>query len=387
MTFSNRRFWLNFLVLLTIPLLIIIFSSGCNNENNLSQTQLSIPSPYFEDGTISWEPIDNASKYEYDLNGQVFTTYSNSVNLDISSTLASYSFKVKAISEDANYKNSEFSNVLEFDSLKLSTPSISSVNIDNDTNTVKVNLGYPIYQQEYIENIIFFINDNQRCTIKASELSQENSFTYFYQLPGELFSAGENKLSLMYRNTSEYILDSEISQTVTILKNHPHENVRVEDGLIKYGDDFIYTDPNGFPDEYDYMLSTQPFYVINYEGNNLRSDAVVVYVDKVRAPKISSCTVSYEENMQEITINLQCYDENFNGDKSLVGYFFDVLEVLTFDENGDLLNSHIFNVSCNDEETLNLSLPYNEWTYNKISVIAKKDGCLDSKTVTYLFNS
>lgn len=364
-------------MLVIFPILMV----GCSNKNvnnNNVPLKLEAPTIKWDSGRIYWDKIDNASKYELSINGNISYTYNNYIELEISNNIKSYSIKVKSISESNLFLNSDFSNKLSFDTKKLKQPSSSTYSINNTNHLVSFNIPNHDYNTDYYE---VKINETIHPIFKDEFILTETPINYSCQFAVDTsnFVEGENIVTFSAKSINKYYIESESSNILTLFKNAPYRNVRIEDGKIKYEKDFSYD-----VSFYDAIISnTELFPVINKDKfsdsisleKTIWSDPVFINAYKIRNPKILSCTL---ENYI-LSFTLQGYDPNYAGsDKKLIGFDYDKIKIIVFNYDFEIA-TYTLDSSCLDIESFQINLKqFDELTISSISVAAQKDGYIDS---------
>lgn len=388
--------------ILVITIFICSIISGCanNNKNSNSDTsnsvQLSAPVPTWNNGVISWDSVDNASKYEVSINNIISYTYETEIKIDVSTSLQHYDIKIKSISEDLNYTNSEFSDELSFDTLKLYSPNLSYT-INHSAHLVTLNWKTSNLYADFYE---LYLNGAYHSKISSSDINSYvnenksyiiNNITCSYSLNGDIFSVGTNQFYIKAISNNKYYLPSNNSNIMSLNKNSQYTNIRVENGQLLYNDNSIYNI------DYDMVTKDYNFPVINKEipdstsvidpkEHTLWSDPVYVNIYRIHYPKIIECI----KNTDSIDITIQGYDPSYVGTehKKTLGYDYDKIEFIFFLDTVKQF-SIIKNSNCLDEEIFiltKLELVNNNCSIediNKISIIAHKDGYVSSKIFTF----
>ena len=388
--------------ILVITIFICSIISGCanNNKNSNSDTsnsvQLSAPVPTWNNGVISWDSVDNASKYEVSINNIISYTYETEIKIDVSTSLQHYDIKIKSISEDLNYTNSEFSDELSFDTLKLYSPNLSYT-INHSAHLVTLNLKTSNLYADFYE---LYLNGAYHSKISSSDINSYvnenesyiiNNITCSYSLNGDIFSVGTNQFYIKAISNNKYYLPSNNSNIMSLNKNSQYTNIRVENGQLLYNDNSIYNI------DYDMVTKDYNFPVINKEipdstsvidpkEHTLWSDPVYINIYRIHYPKIIECI----KNTDSIDITIQGYDPSYVGTehKKTLGYDYDKIEFIFFLDTVKQF-SIIKNSNCLDEEIFiltKLELVNNNCSIediNKISIIAHKDGYVSSKIFTF----
>ena len=389
-----------FILVITIFICSIIIGCANNNKNSNSDTsnsvQLSAPVPTWNNGVISWDSVDNASKYEVSINDIISYTYETEIKIDVSTSLQHYDIKIKSISEDLNYTNSEFSDELSFDTLKLYSPNLSYT-INHSAHLVTLNWKTSNLYADFYE---LYLNGAYHSKISSSDINSYvnenesyiiNNITCSYSLNGDIFSVGTNQFYIKAISNNKYYLPSNNSNIMSLNKNSQYTNIRVENGQLLYNDNSIYNI------DYDMVTKDYSFPVINKEipdstsvidpkEHTLWSDPVYVNIYRIHYPKIIECI----KNTDSIDITIQGYDPSYVGTehKKTLGYDYDKIEFIFFLDTVKQF-SIIKNSNCRDEEIFiltKLELVNNNCSIediNKISIIAHKDGYVSSKIFTF----
>lgn len=385
-----------------ISILSSVILIGCSNQNNNNTQeekkepiQLSAPILSWNNGTISWSAIDNASKYEVSLNNEVSYTYQTSINVEISNNLKHYDIKVKSISENPNFINSNFSENLIFDTIKLCEP-------------------YLLYKINHLEHIVsltwstsnlfadsyeLYLNNNYHSTISSSEIDVKinenesyisNNFTCSYNLSGEIFEVGNNNFYIKAISNNKYFLDSDNSNSRWLIKNDKYTNIRVENGQLLYNENSVYEiDYDMVTEDYNFPVINKEFIkqsVMAPQDYTLWSDPVYINLYRIHWPRIIECNI----NSSSINLTIQGYDTLYGGTepKRKQGYDYDKLEfifyinsVISFSitKNSECLDEELFIIEKSEIENKNYKIS----EIVKIGVIAHKEGYVSSKIFTY----
>ena len=319
-------------------------------------------------------------------------TYNTNISIDISSVLKHYEIKVKSISEKANCLNSEFSEVLEFDTIKLDTPKIS-YQIDNTENLVVLNWrimnlcfdSYELYiHEKYCLNIPL-----EDITIKFNEDETylENNILCTYAISGKLFNAGRNEFYIKAVSNNKYYFNSENSRALWLYKNYPYTNIRIENGKLLYNIDSEYEiNYTALTEDFDFPVINKEILDRNLSDHTLWSDPIYVNLYKIHYPRI----IHYSTNTAIVVIRIQGYDPCYVGSdpKRLLGYDYNKIE-FRFYVNSSTFFSVTRDSNCLDEETFILSS--NEINNGRVStndikkveVVAHKNGYVSSDVYTY----
>ena len=390
------------LFIVSIIIICSFIIIGCSNKNNNTSPEpqgpikLSAPILTWDNGTISWNAVDNATKYEVSLNNEITYTYNTSINVDISNNIKHYDVKVKSISEDLNYINSNFSEELKFDTIKLYTPNNLLYKINHSEH--KVLLSWRV-KDLYADSYELYINGNYHSSIPSNEIDIQinenesyiaNNIVCSYNLDGKLFNVGRNSFYIKAVSNNKFYLNSDDSASLWIIKNTQYSNIRVENGQLLYNDNSVYTiDHDAVTEDYNFPVINKEFQkesYINYADYTLWSEPVYVNIYKIHWPRIIDCN----KNANSINITIQGYDPDFVGNepKKILGYDYDKLEfifyindVISFSiiKNSDCLDEEIFIINKSEIESKNYFLK----EIVKIGVIAHKEGYVSSKIFTY----
>lgn len=385
---------------------ILIISStifvGCgnnddnNNTQNAEPTKLSAPVLSWNNGTISWDAVDNAAKYEISLNNEISYTYDTSLNINVTNNLSHYDIKVKSISESLDYTNSDFCEELKFDTIKLDKPNLSYT-IKHSEHLISLTWNMTNLYADYYE---LYLNGNFHSTISLDEIETQvnedewyvqNNITCSYDLKGEIFNIGRNDFYIKALSNNIYYLNSDESNDLWLNKNSPYTNIRVENGELLYNDSSIYNiDYDAVNIDYNFPVINKEIpekqSVVNPKDYTLWSDPVYVNIYRIHSPKI----IDYQSNLNSINITIQGYDPTYAGTehKNKLGYDYDKIDFIfyindsvqfTITKNSNCLDEEIFTFEKNEIENKNCSIN----DIKKISIKAHKDGFVSSKIFTY----
>ena len=387
-------------------LIIILFIAGIgltgciyksdNNMQNIKTSQLSAPSLSWDNGKISWNSIDNASKYEVSLNNEISYTYETSINIDVSEKLKHYDIKVKSISENPNYINSVFSNELKFDTIKLHTPYVS-YKINHSKHLVSLNW---VISSLYADSYEMYLNGSYHSTIYSCDITFKESniadnIVCTYDLRGEIFNTGRNEFCFKAISNNKYYLSSNNSNVLWLEKNSQYTNIRVENGQLLYNSNLVYNiDYDAVTEEYDFPVINkdvpESHSAINPIDYTLWSDPVYVNLYRIHYPKIIGCN----SNSNFISITIQGYDPRYVGTnpKKQLGYDYNKIEFI-FYINESTYFSITKDSNCLDEEIFTIQKEeitnnnYSISNIKKIGVVAHKDGYVSSKNYIYEIGS
>ena len=211
------------LVLILILVCNVCIFVGCTKTQDIDNYQLDKPMIYCKNGTIKWNKIEKAEKYEVLLNDNVYTTYNCYFDLPLVELSQNYSVRVKSISEI--FKDSEFCEILTISAKRINPLNNFNLNIsdNNDqalltwTATNTDNYKIKINRVEYITNKTSFLTDSS------------------------FYVTGDNIISITPVGTDyDFIPDERI---INVVKSEPLQNVnniRIENGVLKYGESSVY---------------------------------------------------------------------------------------------------------------------------------------------------
>ena len=349
-------------------------------EEDTDPTQLNTPTVQFDKGTITWNKVNNAAKYEVLVNGELITTYNTFFTLNgIKLTPTEYTVQVKAISENPDYLNSEFSTELKFDTYILPAVIIDKV-------------GYPL-QSPYDNNrsiteLLINKNGADYYRIYINGLYIEENSSSILHLYSSQFETGYNTLEIYSYSKYSYDVDGD-KVSLTVYKNPAYSNIRFEDGDILYtkdGTDFVYSNldigdgtkeiRNDEPPPKDISiniaLSSEPTYIWKY---------------KIADPEIYSCTYTETVKNQKgkIDLKLKNYDPSYVGNGYEIGYYFDTIVISVYDIFG-LVTTQAINVTMGEYYT-DCSFEFDITRFasdmDYVTIQLKKDGCISSNVVKY----
>jgi len=116
------------LLILSFAMLAACNNGTCDNGTITPPTPLSTPlNLTIETYSLSWDAVSNASYYEIEIDGAIHQSAANSFTLLVLATEGDHNIRVRAISESANFLDSNWSNSITF-SLELF--------VTNDQNTI-----------------------------------------------------------------------------------------------------------------------------------------------------------------------------------------------------------------------------------------------------------
>ena len=324
----------NFIFLFVVCLfsLVLVACSQDNSDKNELTIKLKSHIIEWDYGKVLWEKVDNASKYEISINDTIVYTYNNYIELNISTDTQNYHIKVKSISESNLYLNSDFSNELHFATKQLKQPISLSFTINNNDNIVIFHSYNHDYDTDYYT---IQVNDEIFTICKKDFTITESAVGYNceFSIDSKNFMTGENQITILAESLNKYYLTSEQSNSLTIYKNSPYTNVRIEDGAIKYGVDSIYD-----VSFYTFISDTEPFPIINKEkysesipsGITIWSEPVYINAYKINDPTILSCSL----NDYILSLTIEGYDPRFAGNnKKLIGFDYNKIEITIYNYN------------------------------------------------------
>lgn len=337
--------------------------------------QLNAPEISFENGSITWSAIENADKYEIEINGAVEITYSTNYSLHITNNSTHYNVRVKAVSESPSYLNSSFSDVLSFDTYYLASPSVIDITKSNDNVSASVEVDY---SSKFLDVLI---NGNLYTTLDDGETT--------LLLNNINFADGYNSLDLVARSDNNYIIAS-YPTTLSIYKYADHENLRIEDEKL------LYTE-NGIDKEYVLELCGAGEWTIrNYQDKApaspahivFASDGVKMFFTKIHPATVIECvyTESKDRSCDTLYLKLQNFDPTFVGeDDTFLGYDYNRIEVILREGSFTMsYMSDIITLSNYTEYTFTFDftdrLPP---TIRSIDIILHKDGNIASDPVSH----
>lgn len=371
---------------------IPICLTACKDKDT-KPSRLDSPELFWVDSTIKWNYIENASKYEIVINDEIIYTYNNYIDIEVNTQIKNYKVKVKSISENNNYLNSDFSQELEFNTIKLYKPQIYIL-INNESHTVTVNW---TTNNRLADSYKFIINDNEEKIVSVDEILItedeykknliENYIDCSYTLQGELFDVGNNTIKIQAQSDNKYYLSSEVSNSYAFYKNPQYTNIRVENGLLKYGENSIYNTEiwDAITPDYDFPVINKentPNYTSISDNRLLWSDPVYVNIYKIHSPKI----VEHNINQNKLELTIQGYDPQYVGNehKSILGYDYNKLKVIVYTSAFSF--TYYVDSKCLDIENIIVDLSTNNISpsnVRKIELVAMKENYISSKIVEY----
>ena len=351
-------------------------------EEEFAPTRLSTPAVHFDKGTIAWNKVKNATKYEVLINDEVTITYNTSLTLaGITLTPTEYTVQVKAISENPKYLNSQLSDELKFDTHQLSPVAVQDIEYVKPYSEVSVTLSnfYGDFINIYINNIFF-----------------EQITTPTFNLSNSPFNSGYNTLTFISGSKNPYILNS-VPVDIKIYKNNDFYDAKLEDGKIlcrKTADSSyeIYDTSklSGGSQTINIENFSYPGIMQPYAKIIFCSDGIKRTFYKIAKANIVSCeyVLPYNSNLHTVRLKLQ----NFNTDPLLedriaLGYDYNKIEII-FDTN-------ISGNTCSFIYDIPSIANYNEYAFTFysdlsyrptwVNIILHKEGYISSTPVIYEF--
>ena len=385
-------------VCLLLSFLILVCAAACSSHTdtdspntNLPDSgtsehpddpeQLDTPIVSYENGIISWVAVDNADKYEIEINGKIEITYNTKYSLPVTSDPVKYDIRIKAISENPSYLNSPFSALLSFETYKLPPVSIDNISYDSTRSKASITLS-----DIGSEKVQIFLND---------DFYSETSTSYF-ELSNQDVQIEYNTLSFIAVSDSPYILDSEPS-FFYVYKNKDYDDIKLEDGKLMCRES-----PNSSYEEYN-TATLNPgkqtalithFDYISFDQPNaqiiLCSDGVPMDLYKIAPANILSCSYScpYNSNIHSIQLTLKNFANNPETDnRYLLGYDYETIEFLIPIDSYGNKRSFTYDIAALTSYTeCTLSFySYLTSTPSSITIILHKDGYISSTPVSYEF--
>ncbi len=250
---------------------------GCDKK------QLATPQIVYENGTIKWQPVKNAEKYEVKINDQVFITYNCIYDIPLTYNSKDYNVSVKSIGKNIN--DSDFCKPLIFTARRLTQTPVT-VEI-NSVNTIYISFD----KLSGISKYVVKINNK----IKGSYSS-----SYIHVVSSD-FQTGENIISVEPDIEKEFY-DVIIPAVITVEKSESLPNIRnykLIDGQIYYGYNYEYI----YDTSHLYNGRTNTFTLCNFEENKIPSDGPIV--------KIYKC-YPYRPAAHEYSDKYQLWDRKIN---------------------------------------------------------------------------
>lgn len=379
-------------VCLLLSFLILVCAAACSSHTDTDSPNTNLPDSgtskhpddperldtpivSYENGIISWDAVDNADKYEIEINGAVEITYSTNYSLHVTHNSIHYNVRVKAVSESPNYLNSSFSDVLNFDTYYLSSPSVTNIIKSNDNVSASIEVDY---SSEFLDVLI---NGNLYTTLDDGETT--------LLLNNINFADGYNSLDLVARSDNNYIIAS-YPTTLSIYKYADHENLRIENEKL------LYTE-NGIDKEYVLEFCGAGEWTIrNYQDKALfpraqivfASDGVKMFFTKIHPATIIECvyTESPDRSSDTLYLKLRNFEPNFVGeDDSFFGYDYDRIEVIL--RYGSFTISYMSDmITLSDYTEYTFTFDFTDRlppTITSIDVILHKDGNIASDPVSH----
>ncbi len=334
MTKSKNLILITTLLCFSLFLIALCFV-GCG-KNQTSAPQLTTPQVVYEDGTIKWEPVKNAEKYEVKINGLAITTYNHFYDLPLTETSQDYNVSVKSIGKNNN--DSKFCDPLIFNA-KMITTTMEVFFWQSSPNCLKPNVGISFKEISGISNYIIKINDCNKGTYSTNSINFDSSE----------FKTGKNIISVEPDIKVEGY-DKIVPCCVTVEKSEPLPNIdnyKLIDGQIHYGYNYEYIYDTSF------AISgyTNSIALRNYEEGKIVSDGPIIEIYKC---------------IQSTRHNLQIYSDKYcisNIKYENCDYTFAKIEVIA--QNGEVLFSQIIDFSSQDTA--------NDFYINKIDLKSESE--------------
>lgn len=374
--------------ILLLSLFIVCFSAcsfnGSPTITTPTPTKLVPPTISYDKGYLFWKSVNGADKYELEINGDINITYGTQFSLPVSVNPIKYNVRIKSISEDPLFLNSDFSNMLYFETRQLLSVSID--NISYNANRSKATI-YLTKNDE--EKINIFINDIFLCETSTS----------CFELSNRDVQYGYNTLTLTAKSNSPYILDSETS-SYQIYKSQDFDDVKLEKGDLlcrkspdskyeKYNtDSFESGKHNALVTNFDNIGIDQPNAKIVF-----CSDGILMNFYKIAPANIVSCSYIRPYNSKKHSVHLKLRNFKSNpetDDRLLLGYDYNKIEILiTIDSYGNK-KSFTYDVPVLNSYTECTFSFYSDLsdfssTPSSIIVTLHKDGYISSTPVYYKF--
>lgn len=276
MNTKNKIFLKKFICIL-LTSLFLIFAVACtsmphdsdNDENHSTAQQLNPPKVFYENGTISWDAVENADKYEVSINNKIFVTYDCFYQLPITKNILFYTVKVKSISESK--MDSVFSTPLTFSARLL--PEVTNLSMAFNHNADEYILSW---NQSDCEKYTIFINENKFVTEKNNLTTHSSDYI-----------TGENVVSVLpLGNTYDVIPKATILYVEKSLPFSDVSNIHIENGNLVFGKNQIYQGyiPEG---------KTNDFCLSNIEDGKIKSDGPKFAIERVQSPQMDSYVYGY----------------------------------------------------------------------------------------------
>lgn len=253
-----------------------LFISACSSNTDdtggteTDTARLDTPKISYSDGTVCWDEVQNADKYEVSVNDAISITYNCSYPLPLSYESQDFEIKVKAVSED--YRDSEFSKPLSFSAKIILPVETLSVEIMNEKDRISIS-----WSETNCAEYIVSLNGKQFSTKSATFLTSGNEYV-----------AGSNTISVQPVGSEYDIIPT--PATATVEKSLPLEDmtdIRIEDGKLLYGENSVY-DTSFIPAGENYT-----FTLCNIEDGKIKSDGPYFTAYKLTSPKITVATKDY----------------------------------------------------------------------------------------------
>ena len=344
-----------------ISLLLLLSACGSNSDSCISPIfpkSLETPKISYYKGVVSWNKIINADKYEISVNDDIFITYKTSYELSVTNEIIRYIIKVKAISESFDYINSEFSSILEFNTVILDKPSISEASFNEERTEASFSISHDL-----ANNCLYISNfTDKHFVLKQSQLN-----------------IGVNDITIQACVKDPYICDSKQSFIVT--KNDDYTNLRIENGQLIYTEnnkDKIYN-TSSFPSgHYNKIIRNDSIAL----GTYFASDGIEITFNKLPPAYVLECYyIKKPEPFQPIC---QIYLKlgNYNSDYDLT---YNRIEIIAYERSSTLFSKSYMSEIIEPHETYtdyifqldNMSNPF------CLDIILHRDGYLSSNVISH----
>lgn len=352
------------------------------SENHSKPQLLDTPKVSYENGMITWDVVENADKYEIEVNGKIEITYNAEYPIDVTSSPIEYKVRVKAISESPLYLNSSFSTLFSFKTYRLSPITFGKVLYTPSS---------PIEEIRHIAQLPVLKNGADYYTVYINGEYSQTSNNDILTLYSSEFVVGKNTLDIYAYTNYEYDIDG-IKSSLTVYVNAPYDDVWLEEGEIKYsfnGEEMTY-DTSAFPIGESYHSFYNNSYPAEKADIYFSSEGPIIHFYKINAPQISSCTytetVLYKRG--QVFIALKNYIPNIPENYYMVGYDYDTVEVTIYDNFGivDTLSKSVVPGQPYVECTFDFDILHFTDFITHVSVRLKKAGYLTSNPTIYKFN-
>ncbi len=328
----------------------ILCFSACSNPDTTpsSPTVLSTPVIRYDNGTILWDEVKNAEKYEVSINNEIFITYNCYYNIPVTNDQLPYTVKVKSVSQTMT--DSDFSQSLTFSARLLKKITNVSMNFNHNSDEYTLS-----WTRSDCEKYTICINQKKYITENNSLKTKSSDYV-----------TGENIISVQpLGNTYDVIPEA---STLSVEKSQPFadtSNIRIEDGCLIYGHNSIYS-TNHLPSG-----KTNIIQISNIEENKIKSDGPIFSAYKVSPPKITNANLDLDRSDSSTWVI------DIDG---IASSDCEWIRIELFSSNDSFIGSDTCYKLNNEFGTAFVinrqhSLPY-------IQVVAGKTGCLNSNIVT-----